>query len=76
MPKISSHRKQYFLTLVRGPFADWFKLFTCAESTVTWIQIRAGLSNRKKMKAEPIQLIPRKFTQNLELFKKYCRREP
>jgi len=36
-------------------------------SEVACIQICAGLNHRKKMKAEPNRLIPRKFTENLEL---------
>jgi len=32
------------------------------------MQICASLNHRKKMKAEPIRLIPRKLTANLELF--------
>ena len=36
-------------------------------SEVTWIQICASLSHRKKMKAETSRLIPRKPIENLEL---------
>jgi len=34
---------------------------------VTWIQICTSLNHCKKKKAEPIQLIPRKLTANVEL---------
>ena len=34
---------------------------------VTWIQMCPSLNHRKKMKAEPSRLIPRKPTENLEL---------
>jgi len=34
---------------------------------ITWIQTCASLHHRKKKKAEPIRLIPRKSVANLEL---------
>jgi len=34
---------------------------------VTWIQICASLNQRKKMKAEPSRLVPRKLAANLKL---------
>jgi len=37
---------------------------------VTWIQICASLNYRKKMKAEPSRLIPRKLIANLELIER------